>query len=89
MEYWNHKKGFVGDLKTKLFGVTLIKVEEDDIGESDHKFEDMKLMLKGLLKKASPDELRAMHKLFNSGPQLIQWRTAYITLIEEIQKACA
>lgn len=96
MEYWNHKEvtsgssnNSLGDFKTKLFGFNLIKVEEDNIGESHHPFEEMKLMLQGLLKKASPDELRAMHKLFSSNAQLTQWRTAFISLIEEIQNACA
>ncbi|KAJ1405374.1 FY-rich, N-terminal [Sesbania bispinosa] len=78
----------LGNIKTKLFGVDLIKLEEDNIGESCHSFEEMKLMLQGFLKKASPDELVAMQKLFNSDAQLTQWRVAIVTLIEEIQKAC-
>jgi histone demethylase JARID1 len=78
----------LGDFKTKLFGVDLIKVEEDDIGESSHSFEETKLILEGFLKKASPDELRAMHTLFSSNAELTQWRPTLMTLIEEIQKVC-
>ncbi|KAK2384514.1 lysine-specific demethylase JMJ18 [Trifolium repens] len=78
----------LGDFKTKLFGVDLIKVEEDDIGESSHSFEEMKLILEGFLKKASPDELRAMRTLFSSNAELTQWRPTLMTLIEEIQKVC-
>ncbi|KAK2438438.1 Transcription factor jumonji (jmj) family protein / zinc finger (C5HC2 type) family protein [Trifolium repens] len=78
----------LGDFKTKLFGVDLIKVEEDDIGESSHSFEETKLILEGFLKKASPDELRAMRTLFSSNAKLTQWRPTLMTLIEEIQKVC-
>ncbi|KAI5384630.1 lysine-specific demethylase JMJ18 [Lathyrus oleraceus] len=74
------------DFKTKLFGVELIKQEEDDIGESSDSFEEMKPILEGLLKKARPDELRAMHKLFSSDAQMTQWRPALMTVIEEIEK---
>jgi hypothetical protein len=61
-------------------------VEEDDIGESSHSFEETKLILEGFLKKASPDELRAMHTLFSSNAELTQWRPTLMTMIEEIQK---
>lgn len=74
------------DFKTKLFGVELIKQEEDDIGESSDSFEEMKPILEGFLKKARPDELRAMHKLFSSDAQMTQWRPALMTVIEEIEK---
>jgi len=49
----------------------------------------MKLVVEGLLKKASAEELSAMHKLFSSDAQFTKWRVAFVTLIEEIQKACA
>ncbi|KAL5053579.1 hypothetical protein RYX36_034261, partial [Vicia faba] len=74
------------DFKTKLFGVDLIKQEEDDIEESSDSFEEMKPILEGLLKKARPDELRAMRKLFSSDAQMAQWRPTLMTVIEEIEK---
>jgi len=77
----------LGDSRTKLFGVDLINLEEDDIGESSHSFEEKKL-IERFLKKASPDELRAMRKLFCSDAQLTQWRPELIMLIEKIQKDC-
>ncbi|PNY05355.1 putative lysine-specific demethylase JMJ14-like protein [Trifolium pratense] len=76
----------LGDFKTKLFGVDLIKVEEDDIGESSQSFKETKLILEGFLKKASPNELSAMRKLFSSNEEITQWRPTLMTLIEEIQK---
>ncbi|TKY60185.1 Lysine-specific demethylase JMJ18 [Spatholobus suberectus] len=79
----------LGDVKTKFFGVGLIKQEQDSIRGSCDSFEEMKLVLQGFLKKASPDELSAMHKLFSSDAQFTKWRVAFVTLIEEIQKACA
>lgn len=79
----------LGDIKIKLFDVGLIKQEQDNIRRSCDSFEEMKLVLQGFLKKASPDELSAMHKLFSSDAQFTKWRVAFVTLIEEIQKACA
>ncbi|KAL2616305.1 hypothetical protein GLYMA_08G129200v4 [Glycine max] len=79
----------LGDVKTKLFGAGLIKQEQDSIIGNCDSFEEMKLVLQGFLKKASPNELSAMHKLFSSDALFTQWRTAFVSLIEEIQKACA
>lgn len=73
------------DFRTKVFGVNLIKQEEDEIGERSQSFEKTKLTLEGFLKKASTNELRAMHQLFSSDAQVSQWRATCIKLIEEIQ----
>nr|KYP67607.1 Lysine-specific demethylase lid [Cajanus cajan] len=78
----------LSDVKTKLFGVGLIKHEQDNIRESCDSFEEMKLVLQGFLKKASPVELSVMHKLFSSDAQFTEWRATIITMVEEIQKAC-
>ncbi|KAK7399652.1 hypothetical protein VNO78_10839 [Psophocarpus tetragonolobus] len=74
----------LGDVKTKLYGVGLIKQEQDRIRGSCDSFEEIKLVLQGFLKKASPDELNAMHNLFSSDAQLTKWRAAFVKLIEEI-----
>ncbi|MED6119322.1 hypothetical protein PIB30_010834 [Stylosanthes scabra] len=85
----NGSSNSLGDVKTKLFGVNLIKPEqEDNIGGNFHSFEEMKSLLQGFLKKASPTELSAMLKLFSSDTQVTQWRAAFVALIEEIQKGC-
>jgi hypothetical protein len=63
-------------------------VEEDDIGESSQSSEEMKLILEGFLKRASPNELSAMRTLFSSNAELTQWRPTLMTMIEEIQKVC-
>lgn len=96
-EYWDHKEvdcvscssDSSGDIKTKLFGVSLVNKEQDKIEGSCHSFsfDEMKSLLQGLLKKASPDELSAMHKLFSSDEHFTQWRAAFVKLIEEIHKA--
>ncbi|XP_027347456.1 lysine-specific demethylase JMJ18-like [Abrus precatorius] len=79
----------LGNIKTKIFGVSLKQKEQDSIRGSCDSFEEMKLILQGFLKKASPDELSAMHKLFSSDAQFTNWRLAFVTLIEEMQKAWA
>ncbi|MED6168298.1 hypothetical protein PIB30_010354 [Stylosanthes scabra] len=85
----NGSSNSVGDVKTKLFGFDLIKQEqEDNIGGHFHSFEEMKSLLQGFLKKASPAELSAMLKLFSSDEQVTQWRAAFVALIEEVQKGC-
>ncbi|KAK7359064.1 hypothetical protein VNO77_01010 [Canavalia gladiata] len=87
----NGSSNFLGDAKTKLFGVNLMvdPYQQGRIGGSCDSFEEMKLTIQGFLRKASPDELSAMHKLFSSDAQFTKWRVAFVTLIEEIQKACA
>lgn len=79
----------LGDAKTKLFDAGLIRQEQDSIIGSCDSFEEMKLVLQGFLKKASSDELSAMHKLFSSDAQFTKCRAEFVSLIEEIQKACA
>lgn len=79
----------LGDAKTKLFDAGLIRQEQDSIIGSYDSFEEMKLVLQGFLKKASSDELSAMHKLFSSDAQFTKCRAEFVSLIEEIQKACA
>ncbi|XLR59588.1 hypothetical protein S83_010260 [Arachis hypogaea] len=85
----NGSNNSLGDVKTKLFGFDLIKQEqEDNIEGHFHSFEEMKSLLQGFLKKASPAELSAMLKFFSSDSHVTQWRAAFVALIEEIQKGC-
>ncbi|KAK7373091.1 hypothetical protein VNO80_06488 [Phaseolus coccineus] len=55
----------LSDVKTRLLGPGSRKLEQDSRRHCDS-FEEMKLVLEGLLKKASAEELSAMHKLFSS-----------------------
>lgn len=48
--------------------------------------EDMKSILEGLLRKASPDELSTLRKLFIRDSGNAQWRAAFVEQIEEILK---
>ncbi|KOM28700.1 hypothetical protein LR48_Vigan564s001000 [Vigna angularis] len=79
----------LSDVKTRLLGPGLRKLEQDSSRRHCDSFEEMKLVVEGLLKKANAEELSAMHKLFSSDAQFNNWRVAFVTLIEEIQKACA
>ena len=91
MEYWNHKttsdnnefKKYafrlscsVGDSEAKFFGVDLTKHNQDD--PSQHMVdEEVEVVLRGLFKKASPKELRIMHKILCSEARSAEWRVAY------------
>ena len=102
MEYWNHKtisynnevknNAFglscsLGDTKAKVFGVDLTKHNQDD--PSHHSVdEEVQVVLRGLFKKASSEELKIMRRILCSEAQSAEWRVAYETLTEEIRKTC-
>jgi histone demethylase JARID1 len=48
--------------------------------------EDVQHVLRGLFKKASPEELKIMHRILCSDTQSAEQRVAFTTLMEEIQK---
>lgn len=48
--------------------------------------EDAQLVLRGLFEKASPEELKTMHRILRSDAQSAEQRVAFTTLMEEIQK---
>ncbi|MED6179392.1 hypothetical protein PIB30_000505 [Stylosanthes scabra] len=76
-----------GNGNTKVFGINLIKQEDDDTSGSCHSLGEKQSILQGLLKRASSDELSAMHKLFSSDTLCSQWRVTFLALMEEINKA--
>lgn len=43
-------------------------------------------VVRGMLKKASPDELETLHRIFCSESQTGEWRAVFVAFIEEIQK---
>ncbi|KAF3964086.1 hypothetical protein CMV_011590 [Castanea mollissima] len=80
----------IGDTEEKDFGISLTKHDPDNPSEgpgNNSIDEDAHLVLRGLLKKASPEELRIMHRIFCSESQSSKWRVAFTSLIEEIQKS--
>ena len=81
----------IGDTEEKDFGISLTKHDPDNPSEgpgNNSIDEDVHLVLRGLLKKASPEELRIMHRIFCSESQSSKWRVAFTSLMEEIQKSC-
>lgn len=76
----------IGDTEDKDFDINLTKQEQDN-HPCEGRGEEVEL-LRGLLKKASPEELRIMHRVFCSESQNAEWRMAFTSLIEEIQKSC-
>ncbi|XP_028797975.1 lysine-specific demethylase JMJ18-like [Neltuma alba] len=96
-EYWNRKElvssvsssSTSDDVKLVRGSSSSLSDENDDklIGEKCDSFEGTKLVLEGLLKKASLDELITMQKLLGSSAESTQWRVEIAALIEEIQKS--
>lgn len=80
----------IGDTEDKDFDINLTKQEQDNPseGRGDEPMDEEVKLLRGLLKKASPEELRIMHRVFCSESQNAEWRMAFTSLIEEIQKSC-
>ncbi|XAR65571.1 hypothetical protein NMG60_11009733 [Bertholletia excelsa] len=71
----------VGETRTKTFGFNVTKQEQDDLVP----VEELKSVLKGLLKKANPEELKTMHSILCSKTTSSEWRAALVTLTEEME----
>ncbi|KAI4297513.1 hypothetical protein L6164_037401 [Bauhinia variegata] len=78
-EYWNREKGSVSSGSAS-------DVDKFTNVKERHLFQEMKAVLQGFLKKASPDKLSTMHELFISNMQNVQCREMFLKLIEEMQK---
>ncbi|KAF7842268.1 lysine-specific demethylase JMJ18-like isoform X2 [Senna tora] len=99
-EYWNHKEAVSESSPSSSHhgssspsgNINLMKQDHENLNmRSGHgkSFDEMKSILEGLLRKANPDELTTLHKLFISDEQSVQRRVELLELIEEIQKnAC-
>ncbi|KAK0578518.1 hypothetical protein LWI29_011604 [Acer saccharum] len=100
-EYWNHKlmtlqntgeinkdsfglSCFLGETKNKVCGIAL--TEQDEVGGNNSVDEEVDTVLRGLMKKASPEELKIMHRLLCSEAQSAERIVALRTLTEEILK---
>ncbi|CAK9167435.1 unnamed protein product [Ilex paraguariensis] len=74
----------------KIFGDNLTMLEQDNSGvdRDNHLFaEEIQPVLRGLLKKADPDELEIVHRILCSKSSSPEWKLALATL-EEIQRTC-
>lgn len=49
--------------------------------------EEMQLVLRRLLKKADPEELRTLQRIFCGESQSAKWRVAFTELIEAMQRS--
>ncbi|KAJ6776549.1 DEMETHYLASE JMJ14-LIKE PROTEIN putative-RELATED [Salix koriyanagi] len=72
-EYWNHR-------------LTNLRNAMGSQGGHHSVDEDAQLVLRGLFEKASPEELKTMHRILCSDAQSAEQRVAFTTLMEEIQK---
>ncbi|KAF5742405.1 hypothetical protein HS088_TW09G00453 [Tripterygium wilfordii] len=72
----------------KLFGFHLTKAGPNNPALKDEHLvgENKRLALQQLFRKANPEELKIMHKIFCSEARSAEWRAAYRTLTEEMEK---
>ncbi|KAH1048782.1 hypothetical protein J1N35_039566 [Gossypium stocksii] len=101
-EYWNNKTArdnnevkkhalglscSVGESKAKIFGVDLTKQDHEDPNQHSVD-EEIQVVLRGLFKKASPEELKIMRRILCSDSRSPERQVAYETLTKEIRKTC-
>lgn len=71
----------------KVFNMDCTKLELDKTNkERGTPVEEVQRVLGGLFKKASPHELNVMHQVLGSDSWSANWRAAFRTLLDEIQK---
>ncbi|KAA8544808.1 hypothetical protein F0562_019601 [Nyssa sinensis] len=80
----------VGKTEPVIFGYNLTKQEDTSvIGSGNYSVdEELRTTLRGLLKKANPEELKIMQRILCSESSSPEWRVALTTLTEEIQRTC-
>lgn len=80
----------LGETKAEGSSINLRKPDEGNpcVGRGGDCSTDKEVpeMLRGLLKKASPEELETLHRIFCSESQAGEWRAVFTSFIEEIQK---
>lgn len=83
-EYWNQKSA-------KLFGVELAKEEEKNDtekgGVSDPSMDRDTRLLRGLLKKATPEELVMMHGLLCGETRNTELKEELSSLVDKMEKS--
>ncbi|XP_044479444.1 lysine-specific demethylase JMJ18-like isoform X3 [Mangifera indica] len=80
--------GASGETKTKKFSMAAKEQDQNSPSICSHNpvDEEVQLVLQGLFRKASPRELKVMHRILCSEAQSPERRVAFTALIEEIQK---
>ncbi|TYG97050.1 hypothetical protein ES288_A10G006100v1 [Gossypium darwinii] len=101
-EYWNNKTArdnnkvkkyalglscSVGESKANILGVDLTKQDHEDPNQHSVD-EEIQVVLRGLFKKASPEELKILRRILCSDSRSPERQVAYETLTEEIRKTC-
>ncbi|KAL6991825.1 hypothetical protein U1Q18_009936 [Sarracenia purpurea var. burkii] len=82
-----------GGTDLQLFGFVLTKQEQGDLvvrssnNNNSINEEDSQSVLQGLLKKASHEELKMMHRILSSESRSPEWRAALSTLTEEMLRS--
>lgn len=56
--------------------------------EGHHQNEEVRSVLKGLLNKASPEELGVLRSIFCTELQTTEWRAEFAAMIKEKQEKC-
>ncbi|KAJ9168425.1 hypothetical protein P3X46_019950 [Hevea brasiliensis] len=88
-EYWNNRLSNLSttsDFKKSPFGLSCNLIDNPAIGGHHSSEEEVQHVLQGLFKKASAEELQIMHRIFCSDAQSAEWRAAFTTLKEEINR---
>lgn len=78
------------ETKPKIFGIALMGEDQNNpsTGGQNSVEQEAQQVLRGLFQKASPKELKVMQRILCSEARSAEWRVAFTTLIEEIQKTC-
>ncbi|KAF9673117.1 hypothetical protein SADUNF_Sadunf11G0115300 [Salix dunnii] len=79
---------YLAETKEKV-DINLLTRDPGSLFEAGHHSvdEDVQHVLRGLFKKASPEELKIMHRILCSDMQSTERKVAFTTLMEEIQKS--
>lgn len=81
----------VAEAQTRLFGFLLTKQEQhlSLTGSSNSSVdEESESIIRGLLKKANPEELKTMYRFLCSESRSPEWRAFLAMLTEEMQRNC-
>ncbi|XP_043688229.1 lysine-specific demethylase JMJ18-like isoform X2 [Telopea speciosissima] len=74
------------ETKPKILGLDFIKFDQNKSNLDIHSVDDLQSVLGGLFKKANPDELKMLHRIFYSDSWSTEWQAAVRTLNLEMEK---
>ncbi|XP_042487225.1 lysine-specific demethylase JMJ18-like isoform X2 [Macadamia integrifolia] len=75
------------ETKPKIFGLDLTKFDQNKSESGIHSVDEVQSVLGGLFKKANPDELKMLQRVFCSNSCSTEWKAAYRTLNQEMETA--